>query len=264
MHCPPIPQPYFNKLMRAIVEFNLIEDGDRILIGVSGGKDSLFLAYALSHLKARIQKNFTMETLTVNPIFQDSIFPIEKIRTYMESLDLRFHTIDVDIAGLIDAHPEKSPCYTCAFFRRGSVNRYALEHGFNKVAYAHHNDDAVETLLMGLLYSGQLHTFTPKTYLDRTNLYVIRPLIYFREQEIRDAISVHGMEPIDSPCLYDGNTSRQVIKDLIKDIEPTIPQVYDHLAAAMRVSAVHDLWPREKTRKEMKTDYYQFIHKKNI
>lgn len=262
MLATPFPQTYFNKLMRAIVEFNLIDAGDRILIGVSGGKDSLFLAYALSHLKARIQKDFSIEALTVNPMFKDRIFPVDRIRKYMEDLHLPFHTIDVDISGLIDAHPEKSPCFTCAFFRRGSVNRYAVERGFNKVAYAHHNDDAVETLLMGLLYSGQMHTFTPKTYLDRSDLHVIRPLVYFREQEIQDAVRIHGMAPIVSPCPHDGNTSRQTVKDLIKNLASTIPQVYDHLAAAMRESSVGELWQREKTRREMAADYYRFIHQR--
>lgn len=258
---PHFPQTYFNKLMRAIVEFNLIDDGDRILIGVSGGKDSLFLAYALSHLRARIRKNFSIDVLTVNPMFKDSVFPVETIAEYMRDLHLPFHTIDVDIAGLIEAQPEKSPCFTCAFFRRGSVNRYAVEHGFNKIAYAHHNDDAVETLLMGLLYAGQVHTFTPKTYLDRSNLHVIRPLVYFREHEIRDAIRIHGMEPIASPCPHDGNTTRQTVKDLIMQLESSIPQVYAHLAAGMRQSAVGELWQREKTRKEMAADYHRFIHR---
>lgn len=259
----PLPQHDFNKLLRAIIEFQMIQEGDRILLGVSGGKDSLFLAYALSELKKRIHTDFTVEVITVNPMFKDSVFPIEQIRSYIQHLHLTFHTIDVDIAGLIASTPEKSPCFTCAFFRRGAINRFAKEHDFNKIAYAHHNDDAVETFFMGLLYSGQIHTFTPNTYLDRSNLTVIRPLVYFREEDIKQAVAYHGLVPIPAPCPHDGNTSRQTVKELILQLEQTIPNVYQHLASAMRKSAIRDLWEEEKDRAAMAKDYYTFIHRKS-
>ena len=149
-----------------------------------------------------------------------------------------------------------------AFFRRGAVNRYAVEQGCNKVAYAHHHDDAVETFFMSLLYSGQLHTFTPKTYLDKTDLTVIRPLVYFREQEIREAIQYHGFAPVPSPCPHDGHTVRQKVKELIRDMSTDNPQLYPHLAAAMREDALGELWPPVKTRKEMKKQYYEYMYGK--
>lgn len=182
-----IPQTYFSKLMRAVVEFELIDNGDRILIGVSGGKDSIFLTYALAILRERLKKDFTITAFTVNPQFDDP-FDTDAIAAFCKSLDVPYEVVDVDIAGAIAEQEEKSPCFTCAFFRRGAVNRYAKEHHMNKVAYAHHHDDAVETFLMSLFYSGQLNTFRPKTYLDKTGITVIRPLVYFREQEIIDAI----------------------------------------------------------------------------
>ena len=187
-----LPQLYFSKLMRAITEFELINDGDKILIGVSGGKDSIFLAYVMAMLKKRLKINFELKALTINPMFSPD-FDVNKIRGYITELEIPFETIDVDIAGTIEAQQGKDPCYTCAFFRRGAVNRYAKEQGCNKVAYAHHHDDAVETLFMGLLYSGQIHTFTPSTYLDKMDLTVIRPLVYFREEEIKEAL-VKAME----------------------------------------------------------------------
>lgn len=132
-------------------------------------------------------------------------------------------------------------------FPPGAVNRYALEQGCNKVAYAHHHDDAVETFFMSLLYSGQPHTFTPNTYLDKTDLTVIRPLVYFREQEIREAIQYHGFVPVPSPCPHDGHTVRQKVKELIQD---------------MSADTLGELWPLVKTRKEMKQQYYEYMYGK--
>ena len=210
-----LPQLFFSKLMRAVVEFEMIEDGDEILLGISGGKDSIFLAYAMAILRIRLKKNFRLHALTINPMFKAD-FPAEmqRVGKFMEELEIPYDTVDVDIAGAIAEETQKasaghSPCFTCAYFRRGAMNRYALAQGCNKIAYAHHHDDAVETFLMSLFYSGQLETFTPVTYLDRTNLHVIRPLCYFREQEIIAAIQYHGFQPVPSPCPYDGHTARK-------------------------------------------------------
>ena len=245
--------------MRAITEFELIQDNDRIMIGVSGGKDSIFLAYAMAMMRQRIKKKFELMAVTVNPMFSDS-FDLAPIKDFMQRLDIPHHSFDVDIKGAIDAQGGKDPCYTCAFFRRGAVNRYAKEQGCNKVAYAHHNDDAVETLFMGLLYSGQVHTFTPSTYLDKTDITVIRPLVYFREQEIIDAIQYHQVQPVPSPCPNDGHTIRQRVKELIQKMSIENPQLYPHLASAMRENAVGELWPAPKNRKEMKKAYYDYMY----
>ena len=245
--------------MRAITEFELIQDNDRIMIGVSGGKDSIFLAYAMAMMRQRIKKKFELMAVTVNPMFSDS-FDLAPIKDFMQRLDIPHYSFDVDIKGAIDAQGGKDPCYTCAFFRRGAVNRYAKEQGCNKVAYAHHNDDAVETLFMGLLYSGQVHTFTPSTYLDKTDITVIRPLVYFREQEIIDAIQYHQVQPVPSPCPNDGHTIRQRVKELIQEMSIENPQLYPHLASAMRKNAVGELWPAAKNRKEMKKAYYDYMY----
>ena len=245
--------------MRAITEFELIQDNDRIMIGVSGGKDSIFLAYAMAMMRQRIKKKYELMAVTVNPMFSDS-FDLAPIKDFMQRLDIPHHSFDVDIKGAIDAQGGKDPCYTCAFFRRGAVNRYAKEQGCNKVAYAHHNDDAVETLFMGLLYSGQVHTFTPSTYLDKTDITVIRPLVYFREQEIIDAIQYHQVQPVPSPCPNDGHTIRQRVKELIQEMSIENPQLYPHLASAMRENAVGELWPAPKNRKEMKKAYYDYMY----
>ena len=210
-------------------------------------------------LRERLKKNFSLLALTVDPMFAKD-FDTGRLTAFCASLGIPHETHAVDIAGVIESAEKNSPCYTCAFFRRGAIDRYALEHGCNKVAYAHHNDDAVETLLMSLLCSGQFRTFRPKTYLDRTGLTVIRPLVYLREREIADAVRRHGIEPLASPCPLDGKTARQSIKNLIASLERENPLTYAHLAAALRRDSVGELWPAARTRAEMKETYRRFVH----
>jgi tRNA 2-thiocytidine biosynthesis protein TtcA len=256
-----LPQMHFSRLMRAIVEFNLINDGDHILIGLSGGKDSIFLTYALSVIRLRLKKEFTLGAITIDPMFTKN-FPANLITDFCKELDIPHYVHHIDINGTIEKQQGKNPCFTCAFFRRGAINRFAKQHGYNKIAYAHHNDDAVETFLMNLLYSGQIKTFMPKTYLDRSKLTVIRPLIYFRENDLRQAASIHGFTPITSPCPLDGHTTRQTIKNLIVMLSKKNPLLYEHLAAGMRQSALGELWPPTKTRDEMKDIYMKYMYRK--
>ena len=256
------PQQYLGKLLRAVVEFDMIADGDNILVGVSGGKDSMFLLLALAHLRRRIQRRFSLTALTVDPMFTDD-FSVKPIAEMCRESDVPFDSFPTDIGGSL-AKSRKNPCFTCAFLRRGAVNRYATEHGFNKVAYAHHNDDAVETLLMSLLYSGQITVFSPVTYLSRTNLTVIRPLIYFRESEIIKATRKLGINIVPSPCPLDGTTHRQRVKELIAELDAEDNQVYAHLAAALRENAVGELWAKAKTRDEMRELYVDYMQPKKI
>lgn len=258
---PILPQSHFSRLMRAIVEFNLIEENDHILIGVSGGKDSIFLTYALAVMRERLKKNFTLGALTINPMFTDD-FNVDRVTKFCADLSIPHYVHEVDIAGTIENQDGKTPCFTCAYFRRGAINRFAKDHGYNKIAYAHHNDDAVETFLMSLFYSGQVKTFLPKTYLDKMDLTVIRPLIYFRESEVRDTVSIHGFTPIPSPCPLDGHTVRQDVKELIEKLGKDNPMLYEHLAAGMRESSLGDLWPGSKNRDEMKLIYDAYMYKK--
>ena len=257
-----LPQAYFSKIMRAIVEFEMIERGDNILIGLSGGKDSLLLTYALAMMRERTKGKFSLRALTIDPLFSED-FDAEALSRFCDSLDIPHEIEKVDIAGVIQNSPKNAPCFTCAFFRRGAINRVAMEHQCNKIAYAHHNDDAVETLLLNLLYSGQIGTFQPKTYLDRTNLTVIRPLIYLREAETSAAIPYHGMTPVKSPCPIDGKTKRETVKKLVADLTEKNPLIYEHLASAMRKNGdgeMNKLWPAAKSRQEMRESYDRFIH----
>jgi tRNA(Ile)-lysidine synthase TilS/MesJ len=257
-----LPEHYFARLCRAITEFDMITKGDKILIGLSGGKDSTFLTYALSILRQRSATPFEIAAITIDPMFTDDFDP-KPIKDFCKDLDVAFYTAKTDIAGIINKNNGKDPCFTCAFFRRGTINNFAVENGFNKIAYAHHHDDAVETFLMSILYSGQVKTFMPKTYLDRKDLTVIRPLVYFREYELKETPKIHGFTPIPSPCPLNGHTKRQEAKDMIAALEKTNPAIYTHLAAAMRQSPASELWPTELTREELRTKHLQFWGKQN-
>jgi len=256
-----LPQDYFGRLCRAIIEFDMIKKDDKILIGLSGGKDSLFLTYALSILRSRSATPFELAVLTIDPLFTDN-FDTSPLAEFCASLNLPFYTKKVDIAGIIKNNNGNDPCFTCAYFRRGAINKFAVENGFNKVAYAHHHDDAVETFLMSILYSGQINTFLPTTYLDKSNLTVIRPLVYFRESELKASPKLHGFTPIPSPCPLNGHTKRQEAKDLIIDLEKNNPALYAHLGAAMRESPTSKLWPAELSREELQIKHLQFWNKK--
>lgn len=255
-----LPQSYFGKLCRAIIEFDLIEKDDKILIGLSGGKDSLFLTYCLAFLRDHAAFPIELAAFTLDPMFTDD-FDSAIIKEFCDNLAIPFYTDKVDIAGIIRESGGKDPCFSCAFFRRGAVNQFAVKNGYNKVAYAHHHDDAVETFYMGLLAAGQLKTFSPKTYLDRTGITVIRPLIYFREYELKDTYKITGQKPIPSPCPYNGKTKRQEIKETIAELERNNPSIYSHLTAAMRCGPEEiELWPPELTRDELKVKHYKFWH----
>ncbi|VBB05878.1 Hypothetical protein LUCI_1089 [Lucifera butyrica] len=257
-----LPKDYFSHLWRAIIEFDMLAPGDRVLIGLSGGKDSVFLTYALSLIRQHLPFSIDLAAYTLDPMFTPD-FDLSPLADFCSRLDIPFSTEQFNIAGIIEKNHGNDPCFSCAFFRRGAVNNFAVKHGFNKVALAHHHDDAVETFFMGLLYSGQLRTFLPVTHLDRTKLTVIRPLIYFREKKLVGTSRLHGFTPIPSPCPFNGKTKRQEIKEMIRDLQKNNKAVYTHLAAAMRADAAMELWPPEPGRAEMKQKFVSFWNKKD-
>lgn len=251
-----------SKLWRAIIEFDMLKAGDKILIGLSGGKDSMLLTAMLAEIQKYSPAPFQLACYTVNGMFA-SDFPKTKLEDFCNQFNIKHYSDDIDIMA---AHEKKggSPCFTCAYFRRAATNRKANELGFNKVALAHHNDDAVETFFMNLVTSGQLRTFLPVTPLSRSGITVLRPLLYYREQEIRSLVNKLKIQPIKNPCPYDGHTMRQDIKEHIAELDMCYPDIYNHLAAAMRLSDRQELWP-SKPGKELLEKFHAFWNnKKNL
>lgn len=250
-----LPKNYVKKIWRALMEFDMLQPGDRCLVGLSGGKDSSFLLYALSVIREHAPFAFDLAAVTIDPMF-DANFPGDQLQALCDRLGVPFILEQVNLAEIAFAPSEQNPCPRCAFFRRGALNRIAQREGYNRLALAHHHDDAVETFLMSLLFSGQIKTFTPVTDQDKSGLTVIRPLIYLREWEVQAAYKFFDWEPIHNPCPLDGKSTRQNVKELLRELGRANRSVYDNVSAAMRIPLNRvELWPSELTRDEMRHKY---------
>ena len=224
----------------AIEEYNMIEDGDKIAVGVSGGKDSLVLLCALAELSRYYPKKFTVTALTLDMGYKSDY---SKIQALCDSLGVEFKVKYTNIKEIVfDIRNETNPCSLCAKMRLGSLNDFAIENGCRKVALGHHNDDVLETFLLSLMHEGRIHCFSPVTYLDRTQIYQIRPMIYVRERDIRGAARNHDIPVIHNECPADGYTQREYMKDLIKRLEKEMtPGLRKRLFRAIHDSSI-DGW----------------------
>ncbi len=207
-------QKILSRVRRAVDDYNMIEDGDRIAVGVSGGKDSLTLLLALNQLKRFYPKKFQVIGLSLNMGFEGVSF--DKVKDMCEAKEIEYHVKDTDIAEVVfDVRDEKNPCSLCAKMRRGGLNDFAVEMGCNKVALGHHNEDVLETFFLSLFYEGRLNCFSPLTYLSRRDIHVIRPLIYVPEGEIKRIASHLELPIVKNPCPMDGVSKRQDMKEFI-------------------------------------------------
>jgi tRNA(Ile)-lysidine synthase TilS/MesJ len=242
-------------LWRAIVEFNMLAPGDRVLVGLSGGKDSSFLTYALACARDSSPFDFELAAATLDLGLTEQPLDMTPLQEFCADLDIPFFSGRIEAGDFILADNGKSPCAKCAHLRRGALSSMAKEAGYSKIAYAHHLDDAVETFLMSILYSGQITTFQPVTVLDRSNLTVIRPLCYFREKDIVYGHKYVPLDIIKSPCPLDKHTTRQKVKELIHELDMENGCVFDNLTAAMREGSPLELWPKKLTREALRPLY---------
>ena len=245
-----LPKHYNRRIARAIAEFDLIDDGDRILVGFSGGKDSAFLVYSLAVLQEHLDLDFDLRVLTVDLGFDEEA-DYTKLEQFCNKLEVEYEVKETEIARSV--RQANQPCAKCSYFRKGVMTNYCQDNDFNKIAFGHHYDDAVETFLMSILYSGQIKTFRPNTYLSESEVNVIRPLVYLREKEIVTAQNIMEYEAVESPCPYDGDTKREEIKELIQSFADK-KQVFYNLVAAMREGNEIELWPEELSREELKDE----------
>ena len=168
---------------QAVDDYALIDSGDKIAVGISGGKDSLTLLYALHGLKRFYPKEFELSAITVDLGFEN--FDLSPVRSLCSELSVPFTVVPTDIGKILfETRKESNPCALCAQMRKGALNETAKQMGCNKIAYAHHRDDLIETMLLSLIYEGRFYAFSPKTFLDRTELTVIRPMIYVSEADV--------------------------------------------------------------------------------
>ena len=209
-------QRVLSYVRRAVDDYHMIEDGDHIAVGISGGKDSLTLLYGLNGLMRFYPERFTIHAVTVDLGFQN--LNLEKIQSLCQELNIDYTIVKTDIADIIfNQRKETNPCSLCAKMRKGALNEAIKKAGCNKVAYAHHKDDVVETMLMSLVFEGRIHTFNPVTYLDRMDLTVIRPLIYMNEADVVGFVNKFQIPVVKCPCPADGNTRREYIQNVLKN-----------------------------------------------
>ncbi len=226
-------QQVLSYVRRAIDDYHMIEEGDKIAIGISGGKDSLTLLYALHGLKRFYPKKFDIFAITVDLGFKN--LNLDKIRAICEELEVEYKIVETEIAKIIfDDRKETNPCSLCAKMRKGALNDAIKEMGCNKVAYAHHKDDVVETMLMSLIFEGRFHTFSPVTYLDRMDLTVIRPLMYMNEADVIGFVNKHEIPVVKSPCPADGYTKREYTKQLLRQLNLENPGVKERMFTAIQ------------------------------
>lgn len=230
---------------QAIDDYGLIHSGDHIAVGISGGKDSLTLLYALHGLRRFYPQPFTLSAVTVDLGFGS--FDLSPIQTLCRDLSIPYRIVSTEIGKIVfETRQESNPCALCAKLRKGALNQAAMELGCNKIAYAHHRDDLIETMLLSLIYEGRFNTFSPETYLDRTQLTVIRPMIYVSEADVIGFKNRYALPVCKNPCPADGKTKREYVKKLTKKLNADSPGVKDRLFHAI-LDGNMEGWP-QKTR----------------
>lgn len=230
-------QQIMSKTRKALDDYKMIDDNDTIAIGISGGKDSLAMLIALANMRRFYPKHYSLIAITCDLGFKNVDF--NKIKELCASLDVPYYIVNTDISQIVfEDRKEESPCSLCAKMRKGAMNEFIKEHNCNKIAYAHHKDDVVETYMMSLIYEGRQHTFSPVTYLDRTGVTVIRPFIYMNEADIKGFTNENNIPVLKSACPVDGLTKRQYAKDLLKSINNEAPGVRERIFTAIQNSEI--------------------------
>lgn len=225
-------QQLLSQTRKAIDEYRMIQEGDKIAVGISGGKDSLTLLYALSNLRRFYPNKFEIEAISVNIGFDGLDF--SGIEYLCKELKVPFTIVDTEIEKIIfKERKESNPCSLCAKMRKGSFNEKARELNCNKIAYAHHKDDVIETLLLSFIFEGRLHSFSPVTYLDRMDLTVIRPMMFVSESDVIGFKNKYNLPVVKNPCPVDGYTKREYAKNLVKQLNTEHPGAKERMFTAI-------------------------------
>lgn len=226
-------QKILGYLRKAIEHYNMIEEGDKIAIALSGGKDSITLLKGLKALQRFYPKHFELVAISVNPGFE--FFDSSLLEKICNETGVEYIEAKSDIKEIVfDIRKEKNPCSLCANLRRGILNSTAIEHGCNKLALGHNEDDVLETFFLNMLFAGNLSTFAPVSYMDRSKMTVIRPLIYASEKEIKKFIKRSNITVMNKNCPMDGVSKREFMKDLIYKLSIEIPNVRANLMGAIK------------------------------
>ena len=226
---------------KAVDEYQMIQEGDHIAVGISGGKDSLTLLYALHGLKRFYPNKFELSAITVDLGYEE--FDLSPVHELCQELGVPYKVVKTDIAHILfEERKESNPCSLCAKMRKGALNDAVKEMGRNKVAYAHHKDDIIETMLLSLIFEGRFHSFSPKTYLDRMDLTVIRPIMFVDEADVIGFKNKYNLPVVKSKCPVDGYTKRQYAKELVKQLNTEHPGAKNRMFTAILNGDIEG-WP---------------------
>ena len=232
---------------RAVDDYDMIQEGDRVAVGVSGGKDSMLLLLALNHLKSFYPKHFELSAVTIELGFEGMDFT--PVKDMCAELNIPYACLKTDIKEIVfDVRKEDNPCSLCAKMRRGALNDYLRENGIGKLALGHHFDDAVETFMMSLLFEGRLSCFRPVTYLDRSGVTQIRPLVYAGEQKIANLAAQLNVPVVENPCPQDKASKRWEIKQMLKTMSADYPDMKSKIFGAMQRQPLPGWQPKENWR----------------
>lgn len=240
-------QKLLSKMRQAINEYNLIENDDKIAVGLSGGKDSVTLLHLLNSYKKFSPQKFELMAITLNPGNVDNS-PLHEL---CRNLNIEFHEIQTDIMEIVfNVKKEKNPCSLCAKLRRGILLSTAEKLGCNKVALGHHKDDAIETLLLSMSYEGRVNCFSPKSFMAKNSISLIRPMVYISEISIKNISKKYNFPIITNPCPADKNTKREDIKNLIFELDERIPGFKKNLFGALTNSKELFIWNSDEIKKQ--------------
>lgn len=241
-------QKLLSYVRRCVEDYDMISAGDRIAVGVSGGKDSLVLLAALAELSKFYPLPFSVEAITLDLGLEGMDF--EPVAEFCRSIHVPYTVIHTEISHIIfDIRKEKNPCSMCAKMRRGALHNAILERGITKIALGHHFDDAVETFFLSLFYEGRLSCFQPVTYLDRTGITQIRPLLYCGEGFVRNTAQRLELPVVHNPCPADGYTKRQEVKELVDELSERYPRLKDYVFGAMQNLPLPEWKPNDSRRR---------------
>ena len=240
-------------IKQADIDYNLIQDGDRIAIGISGGKDSMVLALAMSLYQRFSKKDYQIVAIHITMGFDENNF--EEVESFFKEKGIEYHVVPskpmiYEVLKRNLTNNGKLPCSICSKMKKAAINQAAIKYSCNKVAFAHHVDDAIETLFLNEIYGGRIATFMPSTYLSNTNLTLIRPLIYCREQIIKKTINSSKIPVSESTCPNDKNTEREVIKTMLKDIYKSHPEAKQNFLNMLSNESKMELWHIENNEDE--------------
>ena len=245
-------QKMIGLVRRCVEDYNMIEAGDKIGVGVSGGKDSLALLVFLAELRKYNSQPFTLEAITIDMGLGMDYTKIEEL---CKQLGVPFHLIKTEIGPIIFEHrKEKNPCSMCSKMRRGALNQALLDLGLNKLALGHHFDDAVETFVMSLIYEGRISCFQPVTDLDRTGIIQIRPMLYIHERTVDSFATRENLPVLENRCPVDKYTKREEIKKLVYDLSATYPDLKERIFGAMQRLPLPEWGPKGRYKRPIDTE----------